>query len=56
MYWTMHSSMVSPPTRTLREKTMPASEITATSQVPLMAAAAGLPYPALLAELVRSAS
>src|SRR6185369_9103118 len=34
MYWTIASSILSPPTRTDLEKTMPASEITATSVVP----------------------
>jgi hypothetical protein len=34
MYWTIASSILSPPTRTDLEKTMPFSEITATSVVP----------------------
>ncbi len=34
MYWTIASSILSPPTRTDFEKTMPFSEITATSVVP----------------------
>ena len=34
MYWTIASSILSPPTRTDLENTMPESEITATSVVP----------------------
>ena len=34
MYWMIASSILSPPTRTLLAKTMPASEMTATSVVP----------------------
>ena len=34
MYWTMASSILSPPTRIDLDSTMPASEMTATSVVP----------------------